>query len=87
MHVIVISVHCLILTSGIRAQIFFFSYPLQESLTVECESHGQVGAMADEGKLRVDKFNVQNFQSWKMQMENYLYQKDFWKPLEGKNKN
>ena len=43
--------------------------------------------MTDEGKLRVDKFNGQNFQLWKMQMEDYLYQKDLWKPLEGKSKN
>ena len=64
-----------------------FSYPLQESLTVESESHSQVGAMADDGKLRVDRFNGQNFQLWKMQMEDYLYQKDLWKPLEGKTKN
>ena len=38
-----------------------FNYPLQESLIVEWESHSQVGAMADEGKLRVDRFNGQNF--------------------------
>ena len=43
--------------------------------------------MADEGKLRVDRFNGQNFQLWKMQMEDYLYQKDLWKLLEGKAKN
>ena len=43
--------------------------------------------MADDGKLRVDRFNGQNFQLWKMQMEDYLYQKDLWKPLEGKTKN
>ena len=54
---------------------------------VEWESHGQVGAMADEGKLRVDRFNGLNFELWKMQMEDYLYQKDLWKPLEGKTKN
>ena len=54
---------------------------------VEWESHSQVGAMANEGKLRVDRFNGQNFQLWKMQMEDYLYQKDLWKPLEGKMKN
>ena len=41
--------------------VFFFSYPLQESLTVEWESHSQVGAMEDEGKLRVDRLNGQNF--------------------------
>ena len=71
----------------VSEQGFFFSYTLQESLTVEWESHGQVGAMEDEGKLRVDRFNGQNFQLWKMQMEGYLYQKDLWKPLEGKTKN
>ena len=43
--------------------------------------------MADEGKLRVDRFNGQNFQLWKMQMEDYLYQEDLWKSLEGKAKN
>ena len=37
--------------------------------------------MADEGKPRVDRFNGQNFQLWKMRMEDYLYQK------EGKVKN
>ena len=52
---------------------YFFSYPLQESLTVEWESHGQVGAMADEGKLRVDSFNGKKFHLWNMQMEDYLY--------------
>ena len=39
----------------------FFSYPLQESLTVEWKSHGQVGVMVNEGKLRVARFNGQNF--------------------------
>ena len=43
--------------------------------------------MIDDGKLRVDRFNGQKFQLWKMQMEDYLYQKDLWKPLEGKAKN
>ena len=43
--------------------------------------------MVDEGNLRVDKFNGQNFQLWKMQMEDYLYQKDLWKLLERKIKN
>ena len=60
LHVIFISICGLILTSGIRVRLFF-SYPLQEILTVEWESHGQVGVMADEGKLRVDRFNGQNF--------------------------
>ena len=84
MHVIFISFYGLILTSGIKAR-FFSSYSLQESLTVEWESLGQVRAMEDEGKLKVDRFN--GFQLWKMQMEDYLYQKDLWKLLEGKAKN
>ena len=54
---------------------------------VQWESHNQVGVMADEGKMRVDRFNGQNFQLWKMKMEDYLYQKDLWKLLEGKTKN
>ena len=28
------------------------------------------------GKFRVEKFNGQNYQLWKMQMEDYLYEKD-----------
>ena len=54
---------------------------------VEWECHIQVGAMVDEGKLRVDRFNGQNFQLRKMQMEDYFYQKDLWKLLEGKTMN
>ena len=42
--------------------------------------------MVDKGKLRVEKFNGQKFQLWKMQMGGYLYQKDLWKSLEGKTK-
>ena len=42
--------------------------------------------MVDEAKLRVDKFNGKKIQLWKMQMEDYLYQKDSWKLLEGKSK-
>ena len=37
--------------------------------------------MAEEGKFRVDKFNSENYQLWKMQMEDYLYL-----PLGGKAK-
>jgi hypothetical protein len=44
-----------------------------------------VGAM-EEGKFKVEKFNGHNYQLWKIQMEDYLYQKDLWKPLQGKKK-
>ena len=43
--------------------------------------------MAEDGKFRVEKFNDQNFALWKMQMEDYLYQKDLYLPLSGKAKN
>jgi hypothetical protein len=42
-----------------------------------------VGAMAEDGKFRVEKFNGQNYQLWKMQREDYLYQKDLFLPLGG----
>jgi hypothetical protein len=39
--------------------------------------------MSEDGKFRVEKFNDQNYQLWKMQMEDYLYQKDLFLPLGG----
>jgi hypothetical protein len=39
--------------------------------------------MSEDGKFRVEKFNDQNYQLWKMQMEDYLYQKDIFLPLGG----
>jgi hypothetical protein len=42
-----------------------------------------VGAMSEDGKLTVEKFNGQNYQLWKMSMEDYLYQKDLFLPLGG----
>ena len=42
--------------------------------------------MAEDGKFRVDKFNGENFLLWKMQMEDYLYQKDLYLTLSGKTK-
>jgi hypothetical protein len=42
-----------------------------------------VGVMAEDGKFRVEKFNGQNYQLWKMQMEDYLYHKDLFLQLGG----
>ena len=42
--------------------------------------------MAEDGRFRVEKFNDQNYQLWKMQMEYYLYQRDLYLPLSGKTK-
>ena len=46
----------------------------------------RVGTMEEEGKFRVDKFNGQNYQLWKMQMEDYMYQKDLYLSLGRKAK-
>jgi hypothetical protein len=40
-----------------------------------------VGAMLKDGKFKFEKFNGQNYQLSKMQMEDYLYQKDLFLPL------
>ena len=40
----------------------------------------------EEGKFRVEKFNSQNYQLWKMQMEDNLYQKDLYMSLGIKSK-
>jgi hypothetical protein len=40
-----------------------------------------VGAISKDGKFRFKKFNGQNYQLWKMHMEDYLYQKDLFLPL------
>ena len=42
-----------------------------------------MGEMSKDGKFRVEKFNGQNYKLWKMQMEDYLYQKDLFLPLSG----
>ncbi|KAK3026871.1 hypothetical protein RJ639_041998 [Escallonia herrerae] len=39
--------------------------------------------MAEEGKGKIEKFNGMNFQWWKMQVEDYLSQKDLYLPLVG----
>ncbi|KAK2978065.1 hypothetical protein RJ640_015703 [Escallonia rubra] len=39
--------------------------------------------MTKEGKGKIEKFNGMNFQWWKMQVEDYLYQKDLYLPLVG----
>lgn len=47
----------------------------------------QVGAMEEDSKLRVEKFNNHNYQLWKMHVEVYLYQKELYLPLGGKEMN
>ena len=40
--------------------------------------------MAEEGKIRVERFNNVNFEFWKIQIVDYLYQKDLYLSLSGK---
>jgi hypothetical protein len=42
-----------------------------------------VEAMAEDGKFRVEKFNDQNYQLWKLQMDDYLCHKDIFLSLGG----
>ena len=42
--------------------------------------------MTKEGKLKIERFEGTNFAFWKMRIEDYLYQKDLYLPLEGKTK-
>ena len=39
---------------------------------------------ADEGKVKIEKFDGADFGFWKMQIEDYLYQKNMYQPLTGK---
>jgi len=45
-----------------------------------------VGAIAEDGRFRVEKFNGQSYQLWKIQMEDYVYQRDLYQPLSRKTK-
>ena len=42
------------------------------------------GTMAEEDKVRIEKFDGTDFGFWKMQIEDYLYQKKLREPLSGK---
>ena len=42
--------------------------------------------MEEDGMFRIEKLNSQNYQLLKMQMEDYLYQRDMYQPLCGKTK-
>ncbi|KAE8698301.1 hypothetical protein F3Y22_tig00110599pilonHSYRG00009 [Hibiscus syriacus] len=45
----------------------------------------RVGAMtADEGNVKIEKFYGADFGFWKMQIEDFLYQKNLYQPLSGK---
>ena len=37
----------------------------------------------EEGKVKIEKFDGRDFSFWKMQIEDYLYQKKLYQPLSG----
>ena len=39
--------------------------------------------MTKDGKVKIEKFNGSNFAFWKMQIKDYLYQKDLFLLLDG----
>ena len=43
-----------------------------------------MGATVEDGKVRIKKFDGKDFSFWKMQIEDYLYQKKLHEPLLGK---
>ena len=43
--------------------------------------------MAEDGRFRVEKYDRQKYQLWKIQMEDYLYQKYMYLPFSRKTKN
>ena len=45
-----------------------------------------MGVMGEEGKFKIEKFNGKNYQRWKMQIVDFLYQKDLYLPLGGLEK-
>ena len=50
-------------------------------------SRVSVGAMgSEESKSKLEKFEGSDFAFWKSQIEDYLYQKDLYRPLMGKEK-
>ena len=40
--------------------------------------------MVEDGKVRIEKFDGKDFDLWKMQIEDFLYQKKLHEPLLGK---
>ncbi|KAE8654393.1 hypothetical protein F3Y22_tig00117048pilonHSYRG00173 [Hibiscus syriacus] len=58
------------------------SHKLSETIR---RSQIRVGAMAaDEGKVKIEKFDGADFGFWKMQIEDFLYQKNLYQPLSEK---
>ncbi|BBG97541.1 disease resistance family protein / LRR family protein [Prunus dulcis] len=65
-----------------HVQILDFSINCQGNGKRSIGSQTRVGAMAaDEGKMKIEKFDGADFGFWKMQIEDYLYQKKLYQPL------
>lgn len=55
-----------------------------QQLVPEPGSRRRLGAMAEEGKVWIEKFYSKDFVFWKMQIEDYFYHKKLHEPLSGK---
>ncbi|KAE8692869.1 Detected protein of unknown function [Hibiscus syriacus] len=64
----------------------FSGTPFKESVKKRSKrSQIRVGAMAaDEGNVKIEKFGGADFGFWKMQIEDFLYQKNLYQSLSGK---
>ncbi|BAT82536.1 uncharacterized protein HKW66_Vig0223410 [Vigna angularis] len=71
----------------IKGLVFFFLGNLGLEKLWEFSSK-VAGAMAlEEGKVKIEKFDGSDFGFWKMQIEDYLYQKKLYLPLRGEKPN
>ena len=50
----------------------------------EPDSRSRVGAIAEECKVRIEKFDGKDFGFWNMHIEDYLYEKKLYEPLSRK---
>ncbi|KAL8157159.1 hypothetical protein AgCh_002026 [Apium graveolens] len=56
----------------------------EDSIDSDDDVFRRVGAIAEDGKVKIDKFDGKDYGFWKMQIEDYLYQKKLHEPLEEK---
>ena len=60
--------------TAVDLRVFMDHCSFPQQLVSEPRLREAVGAMAaDEGKVRIDKFDGKDFKFWKMQIEDYLY--------------
>ena len=58
---------------------------MEDKLTLQKGSWFEWGAMVEDGTFRVDKLDDEKWQWWKLQMEDYVYQKYLYLTLRRKS--